>query len=255
MPESPVSIASFTRRALYALALLALASAAFYGLFSAVAYRWNWDGVWRYRQQFGYGWLTTMGLSLVAMVVSVVLGFLLMLGRRSPWELVRMGCGAVVELVRGSPLLVQLLIGHYIIANALRIDEPMVTGIILLGCFEGAYLAEIFRGAVESISASQLEAARAVGFDKVQTYRFVIIPQALRRALPGTTGQLVSLIKDSSLLSVIGIEELVQKIKIMNAATYKPLEGFLPLALAYLVVTLPLSHLARRLEGRFAYET
>jgi polar amino acid transport system permease protein len=255
LPESPASIASSTRRALYALALLAFASAAFHGLFSAVAYRWNWEGVWRYRQQFGYGWLTTMGLSLVAMVVSVVLGFLLMLGRRSPWELVRMGCGAVVELVRGSPLLVQLLIGHYIIANALRIDEPMVTGIILLGCFEGAYLAEIFRGAVESISASQLEAARAVGFDKVQTYRFVIIPQALRRALPGTTGQLVSLIKDSSLLSVIGIEELVQKVKIMNAATYKPLEGFLPLALAYLVVTLPLSHLARRLEGRFAYET
>ena len=83
----------------------------------------------------------------------------------------------------------------------------------------------------------------------------MIIPQALRRALPGTTGQLVSLIKDSSLLSVIGIEELVQKVKIMNAANFAPLEGYLPLALAYLVVTLPLSHLARRLEGRFAYET
>ena len=77
----------------------------------------------------------------------------------------------------------------------------------------------------------------------------------MRRALPGTTGQLVSLIKDSSLLSAIGIEELVQKVKIMNAATYKPLEGFLPLALAYLAVTLPLSRLARQLERRFAYET
>ncbi len=240
---------------LYALGMLALASAAFYALFSSVAYEWNWEGVWSYRQQFGYGWLTTIGLSLVAMIVSVTLGFLLMLGRRSSWEPVRIFCGGVVELVRGSPLLVQLLIGHYIIANALHIDQPIFTGIILLGCFEGAYLAEIFRGAVESISASQLEAARAVGFDKVQTYRFVIIPQALRRALPGTTGQLVSLIKDSSLLSVIGIEELVQKVKIMNAATFKPLEGFLPLALAYLIVTLPLSHLARRLEGRFAYET
>lgn len=240
---------------LYALALLASASAVFYALFSSVAYQWNWEGVWRYRQQFGYGWLTTMVLSLVAMIVSVALGFLLMLGRRSPWEPARMFCGGAVELVRGSPLLVQLLIGHYIIANRLHIDNPAITGIILLGCFEGAYLAEIFRGAVESISASQLDAARAVGLDKVQTYRFVIIPQALRRALPGTTGQLVSLIKDSSLLSVIGIEELVQKVKIMNAATYKPLEGFLPLALAYLIVTLPLSYLARRLERRFAYET
>lgn len=235
--------------------LLVLTSAVFYALFSSVAYRWDWEGVWLYRQQFGQGWLTTMGLSLVAMIVSVALGFLLMLGRRSPWEPARLFCGGVVELVRGSPLLVQLLIGHYIIANALRIDQPIFTGIILLGCFEGAYLAEIFRGAVESISATQLEAARAVGFDKVQTYRFVIIPQALRRALPGTTGQLVSLVKDSSLLSVIGIEELVQKVKIMNAATYKPLEGFLPLVLAYWIVTLPLSYLARRLERRFAYET
>mgnify|MGYP001197207406 CR=1 FL=1 len=255
MADSPSSTVSSTRRILYAAALFVLVSLVFYALFSTVSYRWSWEGVWRYRQQFVYGWLTTLGVSLVAMVFSVMFGFLLMLGRRSPWEPVRMFCSGMVELVRGSPLLVQLLIGHYIIANALRLDQPVFTGIILLGCFEGAYLAEIFRGAVESISASQLEAARAVGFSKAQTYRFVIIPQAMRRALPGTTGQLVSLIKDSSLLSVIGIEELVQKVKIMNAATYKPLEGFLPLALAYLVVTLPLSHLARRLEGRFAYET
>lgn len=255
MSESHAIAVSNARRALYVLGLFALATAAFYAVFSAVAYPWNWSGVWKYRQQFGYGWLTTMGLSLVAMVVSIVFGFLLMLGRRAPWLPVQMGCGSVVELVRGSPLLVQLLIGHYIIAQALNIDQPLFTGVILLGCFEGAYLAEIFRGAVESISASQLEAARAVGFGKVQTYRFVIIPQALRRALPGTTGQLVSLIKDSSLLSVIGIEELVQKVKIMNAASFAPLEGYLPLVLAYLVVTLPLSCLARRLEGRFAYET
>lgn len=252
---SPSSSASPTRRIAYAVLLLAFATLGFYALFLSVDYRWSWEGFWRYRQQFVYGWLTTLGVSLVAMVVSVTLGFLLMLGRRSPWELVRMFCSGVVELVRGSPLLVQLLIGHYIIANALWLDQPLFTGVILLGCFEGAYLAEIFRGAVESISASQLEAARAVGFNRAQTYRFVIIPQAMRRALPGTTGQLVSLIKDSSLLSVIGIEELVQKVKIMNAATFKPLEGFLPLALAYLIVTLPLSYLARRLEGRFAYET
>ncbi len=246
---------SNTRYAFYVLVLFALAAAVFYGVFSAVDYQWHWSGVWQYRQQFCYGWLTTMGLSLVAMVVSIVFGFLLMLGRRAPWVPVQMACGSLVELVRGSPLLVQLLIGHYIIAQALHIDHPLFTGIILLGCFEGAYLAEIFRGAVESISASQLEAARAVGFSRAQTYRFVIIPQALRRALPGTTGQLVSLIKDSSLLSVIGIEELVKKVNIMSSANYTALEGYLPLALAYLVMTLPLSHLARRLEGRFAYET
>lgn len=243
------------RRLLCALLLLALTSAAFYGLFLAVDYQWKWGGFWSYRQRFLSGWLTTLALSLAAMLVSILLGFLLMLGRRAPWELLRMFCGGVVEFVRGSPLLVQLLIGHYVVANALHLHQPMVTGIVLLGCFEGAYLAEIFRGAVESISASQLEAARAVGFSRAQAYRFVIIPQAMRRALPGTTGQLVSLIKDSSLLSVIGIEELVKNVANINAATYRPLEAYLPLALAYLVVTLPLSYVARRLEGRYAYET
>jgi polar amino acid transport system permease protein len=161
----------------------------------------------------------------------------------------------VVEVVRGSPLLVQLLIGYYIIAEALHLGQPVLVGSLLLGAFHAAYLAEIFRGAIESIGASQREAARAVGLDTAQMYRFVIIPQALRRALPGTTGQMVSLLKDSSLLSVIGIEELVQKVRMLNSASYSALEGYLPLAVAYLVVTLPLAHLAKKLEGRFAYET
>ncbi len=244
-----------SRRLGWILVILLAASAGLYAMFLAVDYRWNWAGVWRYRGQFALGWLTTLGLSLAAMVVSVAAGFLLMLGCRGRWMPVRLICAGMVELVRGSPLLVQLLIGYYIIAEALHAGFPMLVGIVLLGSFHAAYLAEIFRGAVESIGASQLEAARAVGFDRMQTYRFVIVPQAMRRALPGTTGQLVSLLKDSSLLSVIGIEELVQKVRVMNAASYAPLEGYLPLAAAYLIVTLPLARLARGLERRFAYET
>jgi polar amino acid transport system permease protein len=235
--------------------MLVAVSAILYATFASVHYRWNWAGVWQYRQQFLSGWLFTLCISAGAMVFSIVVGFLLMAGRRSPWEPVRIFSGGVVEFLRGTPLLVQLLIGYYVIANALRINEPFLVGTLLLGFFEGAYLAEIFRGAVESIGASQREAARAVGFSVFQTYRFVIIPQAFRRALPGTTGQLVSLIKDSSLLSVIGIDELVQKVKVMNSASYTALEGYVPLALAYLAVTLPLSWWARSLERRFAYET
>lgn len=242
-------------RVVWMLVLPGLVAAALYGMFATIQYRWNWSGTWQYRSQFFIGWLTTLGISLAAMVVSIVSGFALMAGARSPWEPVRLFCRGVIETVRCSPLLVQLLIGYYIVANALHISDRMVVGVLLLGLFEGAYLAEIFRGAVESIGATQREAARAVGFDVAQTYRHVIIPQALRRALPGTTGQLVSLIKDSSLLSVIGTEELVKKVQTMNAATYGGLEGFIPLALAYLAVTLPLSWWARGLERRFAYET
>lgn len=244
-----------TRRILWSLALLIAVSFCLNGMFAAVHYTWNWTSVWGYRSQFVWGWFTMLGISLGAMVVSIGVGFALMIGRRSSCLPVQLLSTGIVEILRGSPLLVQLLLGYYIVATALRVGDPLVVGTVLLGCFEGAYLAEIFRGAVESIGASQREAARAVGFDTVQTYRYVIIPQAVRRALPGTTGQMVSLIKDSSLLSVIGIEELVQKVRIMNSSSYTALEGYLPLAVAYLIVTLPLSWYARKLERRFAYET
>ncbi len=240
---------------LWSLLLLSTLALALYATFASVHYGWNWQVVWEYRTQLFHGWLTTLIISAGAMLVSMMLGFAMMLGRRSTWQPVRLLSIGAVELIRGSPLLVQLLIGYYIIASRVGVSSPVLVGTLLLGLFEAAYLAEIFRGAVESIGRSQWEAARAVGFDTTQTYRFVIIPQALRRALPGTTGEIVSLIKSSSLLSVIGIEELVQKVRVMNSANYTALEGYLPLAIAYLVVTLPLSWAARRLEKRFAYET
>ena len=243
------------REVLVALGLLVGVSLAVQALFASVRYEWNWEAAWGYRAQFFQGWLLTLGIAAGAMGVSLVVGLGLMAGRRAPWLAVRMLCGGIVEVVRGTPLLVQLLIGYYIVAQQLKVSDPVLVGVLLLGLFEGAYLAEIFRGAVESIGASQREAARAVGFDAAQTYRFVILPQAMRRALPGTAGQMVSLVKDSSLLSVIGIEELVQKVKILNSASYTALEGYLPLALAYLVVTLPLSRWAQALERRFHYET
>jgi polar amino acid transport system permease protein len=247
--------ATTPRLAFWTLVLLIGVSLAVHFTFSAVHYTWNWGSVWTYRDQLVKGWTTTMIISLGAMVLSIFVGFILMIGRRTAIIPLRLFCTALVELLRGSPLLVQLLIGYYIIATAMRIHDPLLVGMILLGFFEGAYLAEIFRGAVESIGNSQRESARAVGFNKVQMYRYVIIPQAIRRALPGTTGQLVSLIKDSSLLCVIGIEELVQKVRILNSSSYTALEGYLPLAAAYLIITLPLSWYASRLERKFAYET
>jgi polar amino acid transport system permease protein len=250
-----IAAPSLLRRASWIVVLWALVGMLLYATFASVHYSWNWSRPWAYRQQFLLGWFTTLGISGCAMLFSIASGFLLMIGRRARMEPVRLLASGVIEIVRGSPLLVQLLVGYYIVATAVRVDSPVLVGILLLGGFHGAYLAEVFRGAVESIGASQREAARAVGFDTVQTYRYVVIPQAFRRALPGTTGQLVSLIKDSSLLSVIAIEELVQKVKILNSGTYTALEGYLAMAAAYLVVTLPLSWFARRLERRFAYET
>ncbi len=226
-----------------------------WALFATVRYQWRWDALWDYRFLIAHGWMMTMLISAGALVLSIALGLALMMGQRSPWIPVRLFSRGYVEIVRGTPLLVQLLIGYYIIANALHINQAVLVGIVLLASFEGAYLSEIFRGALESIGASQIEAARAVGFDRAQMYRYVIFPQALRRALPGTAGQMGALIKDSSLLSVISIEEVTQAVKMTNAQAYIALEGFIPLAVLYLALTLPLSWWARRLEARFKFDT
>lgn len=243
------------REVLWSVALLALASLGLWLVFAAVHYSWHWDAVARQWPLIARGWGWTLLISAVALVLSVLVGLGLMLGQRSPLMPLRLFSRGYLELVRGTPLLVQLLLGYYILANALHVNERVPVGIVLLAAFEGAYLSEIFRGALESISASQLEAARAVGFDRGQIWRYVIFPQAVRRALPGSAGQMVSLIKDSSLLSVIGIEEVTRSVQQANSNVYTGLEGFIPLALLYLALTLPLSWWTRRLEAKFRYET
>lgn len=236
--------------------VLALGSMALvYGVFWTVEYRWRWDVIWDARVLILKGWWITMLVSVSTIVLTIVLAFLLMLGQRAsilPLRLVSRGC---VEMLRGTPLLVLLLLGYYGVANALRLNAPLPVGVVVLALFEGAYLAEIFRGAWESIGASQLEAARAVGFNRRQTWRYVIFPQAFRRALPGTAGQMVSLVKDSSLLSVIGVQEVTQMVRAANAQGYTALEGYVPLAIFYLALTLPLSAWSRRLEAKYKFET
>jgi len=125
----------------------------------------------------------------------------------------------------------------------------------VLSLFSGAYMAEIFRGGLAAIPKTQRDAARAIGLTPWQSLRLVILPQAVRLVLPAVAGQFVSLVKDSSLLSVIAISEFTLAAQEVNSFTYSTLECYLPLALGYLVLTLPLSALSRRLERRFKYET
>jgi polar amino acid transport system permease protein len=159
-----------------------------------------------------------------------------------------------VELIRGTPLLVQLLIGFYVVANAVGLENRYVVGALVLALFSGAYMAEIFRGGLAAIPAGQRDAARAIGLTPWQSMRLVILPQAIRLVLPAVAGQLVSLIKDSSLLSVIAVSEFTLAAQEVNSFTYSTLESYLPLAAGYLLLTLPLSALSRWLERHFAYE-
>ncbi len=223
--------------------------------FSSVRYHWNWRG---FRDHFGIfcsGWWLTVEISAATMVLSVLGGLGLMAGGRARLLPLRVACRSYITLMRGTPLLVVLLLGYYGVLAPLRMDSAVPAGIGLLAAFEAAYLAEIFRGALDSIGRSQREAARAVGFNSWQSYRYVLVPQSIRRALPGMAGELVSLVKSTSLLSVLAIEEVTQITRLINSRSYTALEGFIPLAAAYLVITLPLSWLASYLERRFAYET
>ncbi len=227
-------------------------------VFSRLSGNWDWSKPWEYRGLLWRGWLCTLALSAGALAGSLVVGVVLMLGQRSPLPAVRWSCRAFLEFVRDTPLLVQLLVGYFVIfapmmsraLGEMGWDDKLVIGVILLSLFQGAYLGEILRGGVESIPRAQWESATAVGFDRRQVYRHVIFPQALRRVLPAMAGQSVSLIKDSSLLSVIGVQEFAYQARVYTSQTYGGLEAYVPLALGYLVLTAPVAWLAHRLERR-----
>jgi polar amino acid transport system permease protein len=160
-----------------------------------------------------------------------------------------------IELIRGSPLLVQILFFWYVVASHLELSNRLVVGTLVLSGFSAAYIAEMIRAGIGSIGASQLESARAIGLTPWQTYQFVIYPQAIRHVLPSLAGQFASLIKDSSLLSIIGLAEFTLAAQQVNSTTYSTLESFLPLGIGYLLLTLPISALSRMLEHRYHYET
>lgn len=214
----------------------------------------NWDVFWTYRSVLFRGWLLTIGLSAAALVLSLVIAAVIVAMRRSPFVPARGLATLFVEVIRGSPLLVLILVFFYVIAPSIQLNERIIVGLIALSFFSAAYIAEMLRAGIESVAASQLDSARAIGLNSLQTYRFVIIPQALRQTLPPLAGQFASLIKDSSLLSVIGISEFTHGALQVNSATYSTIEIFLPLAVGYLILTLPISFFARALEEKFRYD-
>ena len=248
-PASPV------RTGLSWLLVLALLSLGLTLAFSHLRYHWHWGAVWDYRQKFLFGWWVTVALSIGSLLGSTVFGLAAALARRAPLLPLRQIATVYIEAIRGTPLLVQILILYYIVGDAMGLENRYLAGIVILSLFGGAYVGEIIRAGIEGIGASQLETARALGFTPVQTYRHVIFPQALRQMLPPLAGQFVSLIKDSSLLSLIAVDEFTQNARQVNAFTYSTLEAYLPLALGYLILTLPLSLWSQRLERRFRYET
>jgi polar amino acid transport system permease protein len=243
------------RRAGSLLLAFAFVAGVFTFAFSTIGYKWNWAGVWKYRALFIKGWMVTVLLSAIALVASCLIGAILALLRRVSFLPLRYLARIYVETIRGTPLLVQLLIFYYVVAHSFHLENRYVVGVLTLSVFSGAYISEVIRAGIESIGKSQLESARAIGLTTAQTYRYVIFPQAIRQILPPLAGQFASLIKDSSLLSIIGINELALNAQDVSSYTYSNFESYLPLALGYLVLTLPISLWTQSLERRSRFET
>jgi polar amino acid transport system permease protein len=247
-------IAVLPRLAGWLLALLAVALV-FSFAFQQLQYGWNWDAVLAYRHKFLQGWLMTVAISAAALGTSLLIGLTAALARRCPFLAVRSLGTLYVELIRGTPLLVQILVFFYVVADAFGISNRYLVGVLTLSLFAGAYISEIIRAGIESVGESQLESARAIGLTRWQTYRYVIFPQVLRRLLPPLAGQFASIIKDSSLLSIIAISEFTLNAQEVNSFTYSTLESYLPLAVGYLLLTLPISLASRSLERKYQYAT
>lgn len=248
----PVSLAA--RCISWGLVLL-LVAGVFSFAFARLQYGWNWGAIWQYRLKFLQGWGVTVLISSAALLLSLAIGLCFALTQRSRLLPVRYLGKLYVELIRGTPLLVQILVFFYVVADAFGISNRYLVGVMTMACFAGAYISEIVRAGIESIGESQLESARAIGLTRGQIYRHVIFPQVVRRVLPPLTGQFASLIKDSSLLSIIAVSEFTLNAQEVNSFTYSTLESYLPLAAGYLLLTLPISLVSRHLEKRFYYAT
>lgn len=249
-PPPPPLVRAFN----YVLVGLAL-SLLFFFSFHQLAYHLQWKSLGPYWEMFLNGWLVTIGISAAALVLSTLIGLLLALARRSRVLALRCFAKIYIEVVRGTPLLVQILILFYVVAPAFHMENRYAVGVLVLSCFSGAYISEIIRAGIESVGRSQWESAQAIGLTRPQIYRYVIFPQAVRQALPPLAGQFASLIKDSSLLYVIGVPEFTSNAQSVNAVTFNTLESYLPLAAGYLLLTLPVSLWTRHLEERHKFET
>lgn len=198
-----------------------------------------------------WGLWTTLWISVLSGAFGLAIGLFTGLCRLSPNPTLRDLSTVYVELVRGTPLLVQIFIFYFFIGTVLDLSREFA-GVAALALFTGAYVGEIVRAGVQSIARGQNEAARSLGLSSGQSMRHVILPQAFKRVLPPLAGQFISLVKDTSLVSVIAITELTKSGREAITTSFSTFEIWFCVAALYLVINLPLSQIANRLERRLA---
>lgn len=219
-------------------------------MFSNSSYNFDFTQVWEYKQKFIDGFIMTVVISFFALILSLLLGIFFAYAQHSKIIILRFFARFYIEIIRGTPLLVQILIFFYVFANNLGFDNRYISGVVILAIFASSYVSEIIRAGISSIPKEQFESSLSLGFNEFETYRYIIFPQALKRIIPPLTGQFASIIKDSSLLSIISISEFTMNAQEVNAYTYSTLESYIPLAIGYLLLTYPISLISVKLEKK-----
>lgn len=193
----------------------------------------------------------TLQITAISVGLGLIIGMFVGIARISNVKPLRMLAAVYIDFLRGTPLLVQIFLIYFALPVLMgqRVD-PFLAAITACGINSGAYIAEIFRAGIQAIDAGQMEAGRSLGMTWAQTMRYIIVPQAFKNIVPPLGNEFIALLKDSSLVSVIGFEELTRRGQLIIARTYGSLEIWTCVAIIYLIMTLTISRLVAYLEKR-----
>ena len=201
----------------------------------------------------------TIGVSFFAVIIGLLIGFVLAMMRMSRIWLLRVISGVYIDIVRGTPMVVQALIFAYGVPQLLqksgvpfRWPELLIPCMLVCGMNSAAYMAEIIRGGLQAVEKGQMEAAMSLGMTHSQAMRLVIIPQAFRIILPSLGNEFVTMIKETAVLSYAGTVEILRRAALLSAATFETFVAYIGAALAYMVFTIPLSKLVLFMEKKLS---
>ena len=225
-----------------------------------LGYYWQWYRIPRYlfRVEQGHlvagelvqGLLFTFRISGVSLVLALAIGLGTALLRLSDSFMGRILTRIYLEVIRNTPLVVQVYLVYFVIGPVLGLGR-FASAVMALSLFEGSYMSEIFRAGIVSLHKGQWEAAYSLGLNSLDTYRDVILPQAIRRILPPLTGEVISLIKNTSLVSLVSLSDLALQARVIAADTFLTFEVWFTTAAIYLAITIPLSIIVHAMEKRF----
>ncbi|CAH8773076.1 ectoine/hydroxyectoine ABC transporter permease subunit EhuD [Paenibacillus dendritiformis] len=212
---------------------------------------WSWDYALEILPQLLQVLPITIGATLLGFAAACLLGLPLALARRSRYKAVSVLANAWMEFIRSTPLLVQLFVLFYALPLYGISFSPFVTGIIGLGLHYSAYLSEVFRSGIEAVPAGQWEAAKALNFGRRHSWTNIILPQAIPPIIPVMGNYLITMFKETPVLSAITLVELLQTAKAIGSGSFRYLEAFTMVGLLFLLLSYPSSLLVSRLEKKF----